>query len=74
MTKTWRWFGPGDKVTLDMMRQIGVEGGHVLDGDAARRGVEEVKRVNADPRNCAAVCGAVAKPFLADTPRVGFAG
>ncbi|MBQ5417140.1 MAG: mannonate dehydratase [Bacteroidales bacterium] len=26
MTKTWRWFGPGDKVTLDMMRQIGVEG------------------------------------------------
>ena len=26
MTKTWRWFGPGDKVTLEMMRQIGVEG------------------------------------------------
>ena len=26
MEKTWRWFGPSDKVTLDMLRQIGVEG------------------------------------------------
>lgn len=26
MEKTWRWFGPGDKITLDMLRQIGVEG------------------------------------------------
>ena len=26
MKKTWRWFGTGDKVTLEMMRQIGVEG------------------------------------------------
>ena len=26
MEKTWRWFGPSDKVTLEMMRQIGVEG------------------------------------------------
>ena len=26
MKKTWRWFGPGDRVTLDMLRQIGVEG------------------------------------------------
>ena len=26
MEKTWRWFGPKDKVTLDMLRQIGVEG------------------------------------------------
>ena len=26
MEKTWRWFGPADKVTLGMMRQIGVEG------------------------------------------------
>ena len=26
MEKTWRWFGPDDKVTLEMMRQIGVEG------------------------------------------------
>ena len=25
MEKTWRWFGPADKVTLEMMRQIGVE-------------------------------------------------
>ena len=22
MEKTWRWFGPSDKVTLEMMRQI----------------------------------------------------
>jgi D-mannonate dehydratase (EC 4.2.1.8) len=26
MEKTWRWFGPADKVTLEMQRQIGVEG------------------------------------------------
>lgn len=26
MEKTWRWFGPKDKITLDMLRQIGVEG------------------------------------------------
>ncbi len=26
MEKTWRWFGPGDPITLDMLRQIGVEG------------------------------------------------
>ena len=26
MEKTWRWFGPGDKITLPMLRQIGVEG------------------------------------------------
>ena len=26
MEKTWRWFGPSDKVTLEMLRQIGVEG------------------------------------------------
>ena len=26
MEKTWRWFGPADKVTPEMMRQIGVEG------------------------------------------------
>ena len=26
MEKTWRWFGRKDKVTLDMLRQIGVEG------------------------------------------------
>lgn len=26
MEKTWRWFGPRDKVTLDILRQIGVEG------------------------------------------------
>ena len=26
MEKTWRWFGPNDNITLDMLRQIGVEG------------------------------------------------
>lgn len=26
MEKTWRWFGPNDSITLDMLRQIGVEG------------------------------------------------
>ena len=26
MEKTWRWFGRKDKITLAMLRQIGVEG------------------------------------------------
>ncbi|MBN2766017.1 MAG: mannonate dehydratase [Paludibacteraceae bacterium] len=26
MEKTWRWFGSKDRITLDMLRQIGVEG------------------------------------------------
>lgn len=26
MEKTWRWFGPKDPITLNMLRQIGVEG------------------------------------------------
>ena len=26
MEKTWRWFGPEDPITLDMLKQIGVEG------------------------------------------------
>ena len=26
MEKTWRWFGPSDPITLDILRQIGVEG------------------------------------------------
>ena len=26
MEKTWRWFGRKDKITLDMLKQIGVEG------------------------------------------------
>lgn len=26
MQRTWRWFGKQDKITLDMLRQIGVEG------------------------------------------------
>ena len=26
MIKTWRWFGEKDSITLEMLRQIGVEG------------------------------------------------
>ena len=26
MEKTWRWFGKKDKISLSMLRQIGVEG------------------------------------------------
>ena len=26
MEKTWRWFGRKDRITLQMLRQIGVEG------------------------------------------------
>ncbi len=26
MEKTWRWFGKGDKITLSMLQQIGIEG------------------------------------------------
>lgn len=26
MEKTWRWFGPSDRITLAMLRQVGVEG------------------------------------------------
>ena len=26
MQKTWRWFGKGDKITLPMLKQVGVEG------------------------------------------------
>jgi mannonate dehydratase len=26
MEKTWRWFGKNDSITLNMLRQIGVEG------------------------------------------------
>jgi mannonate dehydratase len=38
MEKTWRWFGKSDPITLDMLRQIGVEGivtalHHVPNGD-----------------------------------------
>lgn len=26
MEKTWRWFGRNDSITLDILRQIGIEG------------------------------------------------
>ena len=26
MVKTWRWFGKNDKITLAMLKQLGVEG------------------------------------------------
>ena len=26
MERTWRWFGKKDKITLAMLKQIGVEG------------------------------------------------
>ena len=48
MEKTWRWFGPKDPITLDMLRQIGVEGivtslHHIANGDVWS--FEEVKKM-----------------------------
>ncbi len=50
MEKTWRWFGKKDKVTLEMLRQIGVEGVvtslyDLPNGEVWDRGsIERVKR------------------------------
>lgn len=53
MEKTWRWFGSKDRITLQMLRQIGVEGivsslydvpnGEVWTTDAIRRHKDEIE-------------------------------
>ena len=48
MQKTWRWFGPKDPITLEMLKQIGVEGivtslHHIPNGDVWR--LEEVNKM-----------------------------
>ncbi len=49
MEKTWRWFGKTDPITLDMLRQIGVEGivtalHHIPNGDVwSYEAIMEVK-------------------------------
>ncbi len=51
MEKTWRWFGPNDKITLDMLRQIGVEGivtslHHIPNGDIwSKEDIDKMKNL-----------------------------
>ena len=47
MEKTWRWFGRKDKVTLEMLRQIGVEGIVTALHDEPVGAVWTVEKINA---------------------------
>ena len=55
MEKTWRWFGPDDPITLEMLRQIGVEGivtslHHIPNGEVwSLDEVEKMKNFIEDP-------------------------
>ncbi len=47
MEKTWRWFGLKDRITLDMLRQIGVEGIVTALYDAPNGEVWSLERISA---------------------------
>ena len=47
MEKTWRWFGLKDRITLDMLRQIGVEGIVTALYDVANGEVWSFERISA---------------------------
>jgi mannonate dehydratase len=46
MEKTWRWFGKKDKITLSMLRQIGVEGIVTALHDVPNREIWTVEAIN----------------------------
>ena len=62
MEKTWRWFGPGDKITLPMLRQIGVEGIVTALHDLANGEIRsEERRVG---KECHRLCKSTSSPSL----------